>query len=98
MTRGIPGSPAAPPHHPTPAGSAVATTSPLSMETADPMEGTSGIGQSTGPLRRSQRETAGKHTNLHHLPVKVGRKGTGAVTSRVPGSGNMISGIYRPWY
>lgn len=83
--------PASPPQPPTAVEPAAVTAPPVSMETDDPMEG-----PRMAPLRRTQRGTAGRHTNPHHLPATVWRW-TGAATSRVPGSGNMISAISRLW-
>lgn len=68
----------------------------VSLE-SDPMEGRSNMGSSSAPVRRSQRENAGRHANPHNLPVPVGRSMRGAMASRVPGSDNMISAIFRPW-
>lgn len=43
-------------------------------------------------VRRSNRSTAGRHTNIHHLPQAVGSRVIGAVNSQVP-----VSNIFRPW-
>ena len=77
-----------------PAEPVAVATLPASTETSDPMEGSSDTGPSAP--RRSQRETAGRHTNPHHLPVAVCQRWTAAATSRVPGSGS-IQSMFRPW-
>ena len=82
------------PQLPTPAGPLAVATAAGDAEATDSMEGTSGTGPSA--IRRSQRETAGRHANPHHLPVAVGQRGATAATSRVPGSGNMHS-MFRSW-
>ena len=43
-------------------------------------------------VRRSHRSTAGRHTNIHHLPQAVGSRAIGAVNSQVP-----VSNVFRPW-
>uniref|UniRef100_A0A8P4KCX1 Gypsy retrotransposon integrase-like protein 1 n=1 Tax=Dicentrarchus labrax TaxID=13489 RepID=A0A8P4KCX1_DICLA len=79
-----------PPQPPTSVEPFAIATSPVNMDTADPMEGPSAV-----PLRRSKREIAGRHTNPYNLPVTAWRRGTEAATSRVPGSRSMISAIAR---
>ncbi|XP_077947565.1 uncharacterized protein LOC144388873 isoform X5 [Gasterosteus aculeatus] len=80
------------PQPPAPAKSIAGTISPVDVDNDDPMEGSS-----TVPLRRSQRETAGRHPNPHNLPVPAWRSGREAATSRVTGSGNMLSATPRLW-
>lgn len=80
------------PQPPAPAESIAGTISPVDVDNDDPMEGSS-----TVPLRRSQRETAGRHPNPHNLPVPAWRSGREAATSRVTGSGNMLSATPRLW-
>ena len=89
-----PDSAVAPPQPHVPAEPVAVATTSDSTGTSDPMEGSSGVGPSA--LRRSQRETAGRHSNLHHLPAAVGQRWTTAATSWVPGSGSMPS-MFRPW-
>ena len=91
MTQVAPDPPVNPPQ---PAAPVVTVTPPGDTEATDSMEGTSGTGPTA--VRRSQRETAGRHANPHRLPVTVGQRWTMAATSRVPGSGSMHS-MFRPW-
>ena len=44
---------------------------------------------STTVFRRSARETAGQHRNIHHLPEPVGVVASRFTTSQVLGSGSM---------
>ena len=82
----------APPQPSTSAGPGAEVSHPGNTETIDSVEDASGAGPS---IRRSQRETAGRHANPHHLPMAVGQRGT-AATSRVPGSGSTPP-MFRPW-
>lgn len=45
-------------------------------------------------LRRTTRTTAGRHTNLHHLPQAAGSRAIGAANSQVPVP--RVS-VFRPW-
>lgn len=45
-------------------------------------------------VRRSARETAGRHSNPHHLPVKIGGR---IMNSLVHGVSNSTSVMFRPW-
>ena len=47
-------------------------------------------------LRRTSRETAGKHANIHHLPLSVRDRRDGAAPSRIPGTSNMTAVTHRP--
>lgn len=49
-------------------------------------------------LRRTARTTAGRHANLHHLPVPVVSRADGATNSQVLGSSNKVTTVFRPWY
>lgn len=60
-------------------------------ESLDSVPSTSGF-----QPRRSTRETAGRHSNPHHLPVAISRVDR-AAASQVPGSSNMTLAVFRPW-
>ncbi len=47
-------------------------------------------------LRRSARETAGRHPNPHHLPRAVGGSATGAATG-FPSQSAGVTVVFRPW-
>lgn len=47
--------------------------------------------------RRSTRKTAGKHSNVYHLPVVTWAMASGAAVSQVSGSSNLTLAVFRPW-
>lgn len=62
------------------------------VEVGDEAPSTSGF-----QPRRSVRETAGKRSNVYHLPVGTRTRAHGAAVSQVPGSSNMTLAAFRPW-
>lgn len=49
-----------------------------------------------GAVRRTVRSTAGRHTNIHHLPQAVGNRAIGAAASQVPVA-CVTTAVFRPW-
>ncbi|XP_048093787.1 uncharacterized protein LOC125291202 [Alosa alosa] len=47
--------------------------------------------------RRTSRTTAGRHGNLHRLPVSVVSRTDGATNPQVPGSSSNMTAVFRPW-
>ncbi|KAF5904889.1 Transposon Ty3-I Gag-Pol poly [Clarias magur] len=56
--------------------------------------GSSGPPYSEGPVRRTGRTTAGRHSNPNHLPRAVGRV---ASVEAVGAPSNSMSALFRPW-
>lgn len=52
---------------------------------------------STVVPRRTRRQGAGEHSNMHHLPRAVGRVDPGAANSPVQGSHSVVA-LFRPWH
>lgn len=74
------------------AAPAVATPPELPNETI--------AGRDPGPdvLRRSTRDTAGRHSNPHHLPVAMGNRASGATAFQLPSTSSSTSAYFRPWF
>lgn len=87
-----------PPHHPPvpvatpgPSTSAASTLSGMVSTSGDPPPEESSI-------RRSQRATAGRHTNPHRLPRSTAGEGEqGVAASQSPVPSNAITALFRPW-
>lgn len=62
------------------------------VEVGDEAASTSGF-----QPRRSVRETAGKHSNVYHLPVGTRNRAHGAAVPQIPGSSRMMLAAFRPW-
>ncbi len=61
-----------------------------------PSAGTEASDSGLISLRRSARETAGRHPNPHHLPKAVGGSATGAATC-FPSQSAGVTVVFRPW-
>ena len=68
---------------------------------AGPPEASAGTSSSAAPcpemVRKSTCETAGKHSNLHHLPATVRSRANGATNSQILGSSVSTPALFRPW-
>lgn len=90
--------PAVPPGHTESVARHSETSCPPSEQaiSAPPFAGTEASSNGGDPPRRSTRETAGRHSNPHHLPRAVGNGANGAVTS-VLGYSERVTVVFRPW-